>query len=228
MSDSGDIWQRYDAKVVQLREADEKIAALEEALAELREERDRWAHTAALLTQKLAAARKLAERLRSVEKGRGRRLGGGETQVTRLRDEYERAREVIGLMLSALAGAWSGRERAWKAETSNGGRLLYALTRGAMTSVSLSDHRVEAGVEINVDDDGPAEEPDYHAPGALPPPPSFRTEGAPPLLSTLNPYDEPKGEVEARATPKVVAAATVVKPIPPPPFRIGKLVKPGT
>ena len=251
MSDSGDIWQRYDAKVVQLREADEKIASLEEALAELREERDRWANTAALLTQKLAAARKLAERLRSVEKGRGRRLGGGgETQVTRLRDEAERAREVIGLMLSALAGSWSGRERAWKAETSNGGRLLYALTRGAMTSVSLSDHRVEAewirgldldrlrselgfdegGLEISIDDEGPAEEPDYHAPGALPPPPSFRTEGAPPQLSTLNPYDDPEGEAEALrpASPRPAAASTVVKPIPPPPFRIGKLVKPGT
>lgn len=260
MPEHDDIWQRYDAKVVQLRLADEKIAEIEEQLAAMREERDRWATTCALLTQKLAVARTLAERLRSVEKGgRGRRQavdhGRGREDAERAREESERAREVIGLMLSALAGAWSGREQAWKATTSNGGRLLYALTRGAMASVSIADHQVESewlrsldldrlraelgfggGPEIEVDVDVPAAEPEeepepeYQGRGPLPPPPSFRTGAEPPLISALDPYDEPEIEVPARPLPvlptRSSSQATVVKPVPPPPFQIGKLVKP--
>ncbi len=263
MPEHDDIWQRYDAKVVQLRVADEKIGELTEQLEAMREERDRWATTCALLTQKLAVARTLAERLRSVEKGgRGRRHttdhGRGREDVERAREESERAREVIGLMLSALAGAWSGREQAWKASTSNGGRLLFALTRGAMASVSIEDHQVESewlrgldldrlraelgfggGNEIEVEFEVPVPEPEmepepeYQGRGPLPPPPSFRTGAEPPLISALDPYDEPEYEAPARPSLPVMptrssSQATVVKPVPPPPFQIGKLVKPTT
>lgn len=245
VSDSGDLWQRYDAKVVQLRAAEETIAGLQAELAEMREDRDR-------LAQKLLSARTLAERLRSAERTKGRRLGVESTQVVRVRDEYERAREVIGLMLSALAGSWSGREQAWKAQTSDGGRLLFALTRGAMASVSLESHRVDhewlrgldlerlreqlgygeatEAVEAVEEQEIDMSLPDAYedASQALPPPPSYQAGAVPPLLSSLDPYDDepeppPRGP-PARAIPS--GQTTAVRQIPAPPFRIGKLVKP--
>jgi len=242
VSDSGDLWQRYDAKVVQLRVAEQTIAGLEAALAELREDRDR-------LAQKLLSARTLAERLRNSERVKGRRLGGDATQVTRVREEYERAREVIGLMLSALAGAWNGREQAWKAQTSDGGRLLFALTRGAMASVSIESHRVdhdwlraldlerlraqlgfgEVAEEVEEQEIDMSSSDAYEdETQALPPPPSFQAGAVPPLLSTLDPYDDDPEPPPKATPPRSVPSGqtTAVRQMPAPPFRIGKLVKP--
>ena len=74
---------------------------------------------------------------------------------------------------------------------------------------------------------------EYQGRGPLPPPPSFRTGAEPPLISALDPYDEPEYEAPARPSLPVMptrssSQATVVKPVPPPPFQIGKLVKPTT
>ncbi|MCB9703730.1 MAG: hypothetical protein H6711_17675 [Myxococcales bacterium] len=142
MSEGADIWQRYDAKVVQVRELEEKLAELEAKMLALADERDRWAKSCAVLTQKLTSVRLIAERLRNAERNAKGRQGIDPTTI-RLREEYDRAREVIGCLISSLASSWSGREQVWRAQASAGGRLLYALTRGAMASVSMESQRVD-------------------------------------------------------------------------------------
>ena len=142
MSEGVDIWQRYDAKVVQVRELEERLKKLEERLVALAEERDQRANACAVLTQKLTSARLIAERLRNAERAKdGGGGGGGDLSNHRLRAEYDRAREVIGCLLTSLSGSWSAREQVWRADSTSGGRLLYALTRGAMASVSMSTSR---------------------------------------------------------------------------------------
>ncbi|MCA9661685.1 MAG: hypothetical protein KC486_25325 [Myxococcales bacterium] len=144
MSEGVDIWQRYDAKVVQVRELEERLKKLEERLVALAEERDQRANACAVLTQKLTSARLIAERLRNAERAKdGGGGGGGDLSNHRLRAEYDRAREVIGCLLTSLSGSWSAREQVWRADSTSGGRLLYALTRGAMASVSMDSFRVD-------------------------------------------------------------------------------------
>jgi hypothetical protein len=140
MTEGVDIWQRYDAKVVQVRELEERLRKLEERLETLAEERDQRANACAVLTQKLTSARLIAERLRKAERTKD---GGGDLSNHRLRAEYDRAREVIGCLLTSLSGSWSAREQVWRADSTSGGRLLYALTRGAMASVSMDSFRVD-------------------------------------------------------------------------------------
>ncbi|MEZ4383748.1 MAG: hypothetical protein R3A79_20620 [Nannocystaceae bacterium] len=140
MSDGVDIWQRYDAKVVQVRELEERLKQLEGRMEALAEERDQRAKACTVLTQKLTSARLIAERLRNADRAKD---GGGDLSSHRLRAEYDRAREVIGCVLTSLSGSWSGREQVWRADSTSGGRLLYALTRGAMASVSMDSFRVD-------------------------------------------------------------------------------------
>lgn len=295
MSD-GELWQRYDAKVVQLRELEARIARLEAEIEAARDERDRWAKSCSVLTQKLTSARLIAERLRNADRGADGR-GRAEPGPQRLHDEYERAREVLGLLFTALSSAWSGREQAWKAQSDTGGKLLYALTRGAMASVSLDNYKVDGDwlrrldlealrIELGFDDggiplsidDGPAiditeielaladdfgaDDPYGDDARSLPPPPSFTSGHTEPALISgvgVDPYDDPEPEVvghppNGRPAPgslgmpgmsgmsgmsgmpglpgmpgmpsKPSGQTTVVKTIPAPPFRIGKLVKP--
>ena len=40
MADSGDIWQRYDAKVMQIQVMEARLAAAEREVVQAREERD--------------------------------------------------------------------------------------------------------------------------------------------------------------------------------------------
>ncbi len=167
----------------------------------------------------------------------------------------------------------------------SGGRLLYALTRGAMASVSMDSFRVDTdwlrkleldqlrielgfddgGVELSVEDDYEEEgdlrefvrdEPyvdpygeRYGDDQGLPPPPLY-TEGelggahrGPPLISALDPYDDPEpldGETHVAPAPtrplpvrsetregrKTRTENTARRSIPSPSFNIGKLVKP--
>jgi hypothetical protein len=122
MADPGDIWQRYDAKVMQIQVMEARVAAIERELAQTRDERDHWARVCRDLGKKLSVARTLAERLRSAERAK---VGRPETTRFRrpaelqsaaqgsspaavsgqIKDEYDRAREVLGLVLTALTKA---------------------------------------------------------------------------------------------------------------------------
>jgi len=220
MNDGVDIWQRYDAKVVQVRELEEKIRGLEEQAAKLAAERNQRADACAVLTRKLTSARLIAERLRNAER---HHEANGTPSSDRVREDYDRAREVIGCLVSSLAGSWSAREQVWRAGSKSGGRLLYALTRGAMASVSMDSFRVDTewlrkleldklrielgfddgGVELCVEDDyddgvdlGEFADP-YAGDRDLPPPPAYtngeRDDVRPvPLISALDPYDDPE------------------------------------
>ena len=53
MTDSGDIWQRYDAKVLHIRQLEARVAELESAVATGQHERDHWAGLARQLNKKL-------------------------------------------------------------------------------------------------------------------------------------------------------------------------------
>jgi len=274
MNDGVDIWQRYDTKVVQVRLLEEQVRRLQEQVRHLEGERG-------AVTHKLTTARRLAERLRLE---RSHEAHGVDPAQARTREDYDRAREVIGCLVSSLAGCWNARQQAWRADSKSGGRLLYALTRGAMASVSMDSFRVDidwlrkleldqlrielgfddGGIDLSIEDDydeggdlgefvrheayvDPYEEP-YGGDQGLPPPPHF-TEGEvgdvrqdPPLISALDPYDDPEplGE-ETRVAPaparplplpsrketrKDHTENTVRRSIPSPPFNIGKLVKP--
>ena len=46
MPESGDIWERYDAKVVQIQQLEGRLSALERELAAGKHERDHWARVA--------------------------------------------------------------------------------------------------------------------------------------------------------------------------------------
>lgn len=227
MNDGLDIWQRYDTKVVQVRELEEKVQELEERAVALASERDLRASACAVLTRKLTSARLIAERLRNAE--RGPEPQGSNPPGARNRGQYDRAREVIGCLISSLSGSWSAREQVWRADSKSGGRLLYALTRGAMASVSMDSFRIDAewlrkldldqlqielgfddaGVDLCVEDD---EEPapvaveshvdPYSSDRELPPPPNFvnGVHRELPPLSTLDPYDPEEVEVESEIT----------------------------
>lgn len=225
MNDGLDIWQRYDTKVVQVRELEEKVRELEERAVALAEERDLRASACAVLTRKLTSASRIAERLRTAERGLDPQ--GSDSLGARNRGQYDRAREVIGCLISSLSGSWSAREQVWRADSKSGGRLLYALTRGAMASVSMDTFRIDAewlrkldldqlqielgfndaGIDLCVEDD---EEPapveshvdPYSSDRELPPPPIYvnGVHRELPPLSTLDPYDEPEIEVESDST----------------------------
>ncbi len=154
MADPGDIWQRYDAKVMQIQVVEARLAAIERELVQTREERDHWAHVCRDLGKKLTVARTLAERLRTAE-----RVKSGRPETTRfkrpselqttvqqsggagqIKDEYDRAREVLGLVLTALSKALDDdavAELGRKLRHHAGGKLLHSITRGSLTLVPV-------------------------------------------------------------------------------------------
>ncbi|MCY1013257.1 hypothetical protein OV079_48560 [Nannocystis pusilla] len=67
MTDSGDIWQRYDAKVLHIQQLEARVAELEGAVAAGRHERDHWAQVSRQLNKKLQVAAGLAQRLRQAQ-----------------------------------------------------------------------------------------------------------------------------------------------------------------
>ena len=154
MADPGDIWQRYDAKVMQIQQVEARLAAIERELGQTREERDHWAHVCRDLGKKLSVARTLAERLRTTERAKSGRpettrfrrpaelqssvqQTGGAGQI---RDEYDRAREVLGLVLTALSKALdddAAAELGRKLRHHAGGKLLHSITRGSLTLVPV-------------------------------------------------------------------------------------------
>jgi len=158
MADPGDIWQRYDAKVVQIQVIEARLAAIERELGQVRDERDHWARICRDLGKKLTVARTLAERLRNAERLKGgrqevvrtRRPGELQTAINNItgntairgRDENERAREVLGLVLTALTKALDADDAAVldlgrRLRHHGAGKLLYSMTRGSLTVVPV-------------------------------------------------------------------------------------------
>jgi hypothetical protein len=151
MTDPGDIWQRYDAKVMQIQVMEARVVALEKEMAQVRDERDHWARICRDLGKKLSVARSLAERLRSAERVktgrpetlRARRpaeLQAGSNAIDNTRHELDRAREVLGLVLTALTKALDDDEVAElgaKLRHHAGGKLLQSITRGSLTLVPV-------------------------------------------------------------------------------------------
>lgn len=147
MSEPGDIWQRYDAKVVQIQQLEARVAALEKELVTAHHERDHWARVGRQLSKKLQVARALAERLRATQHGgapprRAVEAPAGTADPAGVRGEFDRAREVLGLVLTALTKALDDDDEA-VAELGRrlrhhaGGKLLYSITRGALTLVPV-------------------------------------------------------------------------------------------
>ena len=154
MAEPGDIWQRYDAKVMQILQMESRLAAIERELGQTRDERDHWAHVCRDLGKKLSVARTLAERLRTAERAKSGRpettrfrrpselqssvqQSGGTGQI---KDEYDRAREVLGLVLTALSKALddeAAAELGRKLRHHAGGKLLHSITRGSLTLVPV-------------------------------------------------------------------------------------------
>ena len=165
MADPGDIWQRYDAKVVQIQVVEARLAAVERELGQVRDERDHWARICRDLGKKLTVARTLAERLRSAERVKGGRTEAmrtrrpGELQaainsatgavtvsvtgpITGRRDGDDRAREVLGLVITALTKALDADDDAVidlgrRLRYYGAGKLLYSMTRGSLTVVPV-------------------------------------------------------------------------------------------
>ncbi len=151
MTDPGDIWQRYDAKVMQIQVIEARVVALEKEMAQVRDERDHWARICRDLGKKLSVARSLAERLRSAERVKGGRpetlrarrpaeLQAGANAIDNTRHELDRAREVLGLVLTALTKALDDDEVAElgaKLRHHAGGKLLQSITRGSLTLVPV-------------------------------------------------------------------------------------------
>lgn len=151
MTDPGDIWQRYDAKVMQIQVMEARVVAMEKEMAQVRDERDHWARICRDLGKKLSVARSLAERLRSAERVktgrpetlRARRpaeLQAGSNAIDNTRHELDRAREVLGLVLTALTKALDDDEVAElgvKLRHHAGGKLLQSITRGSLTLVPV-------------------------------------------------------------------------------------------
>lgn len=167
MADPGDIWQRYDAKVMQITALEAKVAALEKEIAQVRDERDHWARICRDLGKKLSVARSLAERLRSAERAklpagrpetlRARRpaeLQAGASTID-TRHELDRAREVLGLVLTALTKALDDDEVAElgaKLRHHAGGKLLQSITRGSLTLVPVDGrYLVDRGWLLQLD-----------------------------------------------------------------------------
>jgi hypothetical protein len=156
MGDPGDIWQRYDTKVMQIQVMEGRLAAIERELGQTRDERDHWARVCRDLGKKLSVARTLAERLRTAE-----RVKSGRPETARFRrpaelqsspntvrsavsgqinDDYDRAREVLGLVLTALTKALDDdavAELGRKLRHHAGGKLLHSITRGSLTLVPV-------------------------------------------------------------------------------------------
>lgn len=186
MADPGDIWQRYDAKVMQIQVTEARVAALEKELAQVREERDHWAGVCRDLGKKLSVARSLAERLRSAERKVERQQAdraaadrnlipagagaGGRPDTLRARrpaelqagaaaidtrHELDRAREVLGLVLTALTKALDDDEVAElgsKLRHHAGGKLLQSITRGSLTLVPVDGrYLVDRGWLLQLD-----------------------------------------------------------------------------
>jgi hypothetical protein len=151
MTDPGDIWQRYDAKVMQIQVIEARAAALEKEIAQVRDERDHWARICRDLGKKLSVARSLAERLRNADRVKAGRpetlrarrpaeLQAGASAVDNTRHELDRAREVLGLVLTALTKALDDDEVAElgaKLRHHAGGKLLQSITRGSLTLVPV-------------------------------------------------------------------------------------------
>lgn len=161
MADPGDIWQRYDTKVVQIQVMEARLAAVERELGQVRDERDHWARICRDLGKKLSVARTLAERLRNAERLKG---GGGRQDTVRTRrpgelqmainnatgrgrDEGERAREVLGLVITALTRALDADDAAVmdlgrRLRRHGAGKLLHSMTRGSLTVVPVDGRYV--------------------------------------------------------------------------------------
>jgi hypothetical protein len=167
MADPGDIWQRYDAKVMQITVIEAKVVALEKEIAQVRDERDHWARICRDLGKKLSVARSLAERLRSAERAK---LPAGRQETLRARrpaelqaganaidtrHELDRAREVLGLVLTALTKALDDDEVAElgaKLRHHAGGKLLQSITRGSLTLVPVDGrYLVDRGWLLQLD-----------------------------------------------------------------------------
>lgn len=149
MTDSGDIWQRYDAKVLHIRQLEARVAELESAVATGQHERDHWAGLARQLNKKLQVAAGLAQRLRAAQHEPPLptpkvvvRTDRTDAEQQQLQSEFDRAREVLGLVLSALTRALDDDDEA-VAELGRrlrhhaGGKLLHSITRGSLTLVPL-------------------------------------------------------------------------------------------
>ncbi|PCC72817.1 hypothetical protein SAMN02745121_01935 [Nannocystis exedens] len=145
MTDSGDIWQRYDAKVLQIQQLEARVAELEGAVATGRHERDHWAQLARQLNKKLQVAAGLAQRLRAAQHEPQAPLPSvivASPQSGASQEEFDRAREVLGLVLSALTRALDDDDEA-VAELGRrlrhhaGGKLLHSITRGTLTLVPV-------------------------------------------------------------------------------------------
>lgn len=151
MADPGDIWQRYDAKVMQIQAIEARVIALEKEIVQVRDERDHWARICRDLGKKLSVARSLAERLRSAERVKGGRpetvrarrpaeLQAGSSAIDTTRHELDRAREVLGLVLTALIKVFDDDEVAdlgRKLRHHVGGKLLQSITSGSLTLVPV-------------------------------------------------------------------------------------------
>lgn len=149
MSEPGDIWERYDAKVLHIRELEAKLVALEKDMAAVQHERDHWARVGRQLNRRLQVARALAERLRLAQRAdatpapsRQGELPASPAEPAGLRGELDRAREVLGLVLTALTKALDDDDEA-VAELGRrlrhhaGGKLLQSITRGGLTLVPV-------------------------------------------------------------------------------------------
>ncbi|WAS92037.1 hypothetical protein [Nannocystis punicea] len=145
MTDSGDIWQRYDAKVLQIQLLEARVAELEGAVATGQHERDHWAQLARQLNKKLQVAAGLAQRLRATQHGPSPAAppaSPASAGPATVQAEFDRAREVLGLVLSALTRALDDDDEA-VAELGRrlrhhaGGKLLHSITRGSLTLVPV-------------------------------------------------------------------------------------------
>ena len=146
MTDPGDIWQRYDAKVMQIQAAESRLAAMERELGQTRDERDHWTHVCRDLGKKLSVARTLAQRLRTAERVKDGPSEASQSQMATPSpggapsEGDDRAREVLGLVLTALSRALDDEataELGRKLRDHAGGKLLHSITRGSLTLVPV-------------------------------------------------------------------------------------------
>jgi hypothetical protein len=187
MTDPGDIWQRYDTKVVQIQVMEARLVAIERELGQVRDERDHWARICRDLGKKLSVARTLAERLRNAERLKGgrqesvrtRRPGDLQAAINNVtgntairgRDEGERAREVLGLVITALTKALDADDDAVidlgrRLRHHGAGKLLRSMTRGSLTVVPVDGrYMVDRQWLAQLDLEGLRRELDVGAPG---------------------------------------------------------------
>lgn len=142
-----DLWMRYDEKVVELQVLRNRQTRLLHELEEVRADRDRWIENSAGLKSKLASVRALTEKLRSTGTSK---LATEAVELTR---ENEVSREVIGLLLIALAEAWSEEDLAWRASTQGGVNLLASIASGQLAVLPGPDNLVPRDwlAELDID-----------------------------------------------------------------------------